>query len=221
MKRIVIACLAASVALGFGCGSSDGDGGGGSGGIGGTGGTGGSGGTGGVGGTGGTGGDGGSGGTGGDGGSGGTGGDGGSGGTGGDGGTVTPTFAEACTAAHACDPELENRTELLGADAAACAALDPNPAFAACLVGASDCEEMAECTRCLTAADSGYCTDACATAVDCGELTDQGQCQINCSMYAGGFGSTCTLGFDRGCWEAAAGAEGCGWAENCRDFGGQ
>lgn len=195
MKAWMVAAMAAALVVSA-CGTEDNEGGGGSGGGAGSAG---------------------SGGTGGLGGAGGLGGSGGVGGTGGTGGALAEDF---CERAHACDPALPNLTELLGADAAACATVDPPEALADCLREAADCTEMAECTRCMGNGDEDYCsTSACPQAIDCSILTDADQCMINCEMFTWG-NAGCFHGYERFCWEKAAAENDCAYASNCSTFGG-
>ena len=122
-----------------------------------------------------------------------------------------------CTLALSCAdiPELE---ELLGTTPAecegSCGSLDEP--LAACLMDAATCGDLAECLRCLTWDDIGFCRDsACTFLTETCAYGEYSQCTIDCEMIASGAAGACFRGADRHCWERAAAASDCDLAMTC------
>ncbi len=116
------------------------------------------------------------------------------------------TCPEMCAAIYDC-ADIPERDSVLGPDAANCETAcggTVTDQMADCLVGASDCDSLAECLRCQTYDDTGFCDDACTLLVDQCQVGDNyGQCTIDCEMVGSG-AMGCFYGADRECWEQAA-----------------
>lgn len=122
-----------------------------------------------------------------------------------------------CTLLLTC-PDVPDRDLLFGTSQQACEAActgTVEPYLRDCMIAATGCGQLGECTRCLTWNDIGFCRDpVCDFLVgECGG-SDVSQCYIDCEMYGSG-AAGCFRGAGRSCWVQAANAHDCTAATAC------
>ena len=124
---------------------------------------------------------------------------------------------DICTLALTCT-EADNLSMVFGADQNACEAGcegDMSDSMKTCAMAASNCEDIAACSRTTSNDDIGICESLCDLAGgECDLTSDIDQCNIDCSMLLGGFGDL-VFGADIQCWESAISDQNCESASQC------